>query len=1685
MRVAEQTIDQLNIEINAKAKQGGSGMDKLIASIEKLKSVTGGGAGNLSGIAGSIKKLTDAIDGAKSKSGTLSSLARSIEKLNEIKTTQISENLTALVDSLKVLNGMDSGLKVIISDLATLAKSGTGGISGNALKLQAEAAKAQATIDRSALTSAKAQEGLKAIEEKNRKIADSARFAAEAQDSLASAVARAVKASQTGEVSDYVQSSVPITKKSTPSASFMPYDINSSIKDLQTALDGAGSTASKVTENISTGSNKASGAVGRLKEMFKSAKTQASDFGKSANTAFRTINFAGAYMLMRRGANMIGGFINNINSYIESMNLFTVSMGNAADEGSKLAHSMQDILGIDAGEASKYMGIFQQLETSFGVVNSQATTVSKNLTQLGYDIASYFNISTENSFLKLQSGLAGEVEPLRRIGFDISKARLQQELYRLGIDATVDSLSQADKSLLRYIAIMRQSTNVQGDMARTLSAPSNQLRILTAQLQIAGRAIGSIFIPALNAILPPVIAVVQIIGEAAAALAAFFGFKMPKVEFGSAGADLSGLADDAEDFASGVGDIGDSASDAAKEVRDLIGGFDELNILRADDGSSGKNKGGAGGAGGNILGGIELPEYDMLSGAVDSRIGEWKKKIQDFIEAFKADPLTVFSNALWGVGGAFDDLGKWLSSMDYADILLGISAAVMAYGLTKNPILAITVGAVTMALSKLLPKESKIDLLSGSLATLGGALVLKTFTGMPFKLALGISALVTSGLVVLIGKDNAINLLGSAMGGLGAGIMAFTFTGNLPLAIAIGAATAAISGLADHFTDLRIAPGLLAGVSAGFLAFKFGAFSKGSAGLVGLGIAVATFAELNDLSPVLTGGLLMIAGGITGVGAAIKLGFGVEGTILLAVVGAFVGLGAAIWQASKDAQRADLEGRFGSISLSAQEVEEAAERLTTTDWTVKIDAAIEAQDKVKEFEKTLKADIESLNRMNWKISIGMTLTEGEISDYKTDIENFITDAKAYVEQQHYAVTMAIEAGYEPGSETQQRLKTFANQYYLDAQNQLDNLGVQLSDVVNEAFSDGILSEGEIMKMSELERKMQEIIDKISDAEYKAKLNNLTADLSAKGLTPDSFKDLIKQVHETANDRMAKADEVRLKAKAVAELELSETGNRTAYNDAIAEADRYYNSQRAEIELTGITIGTKTLNDTFSNELKSAQPVWTSGVKTAMSNGWKVGIDESQNTYTTSIHDLVNGVSGSYQRELNSLSQSGEISGAARRNIEELVAALKPGEDDLIQIADASKKAGISVPQNVADGIADVKQMEAISGNADAINYMIGKNFSTDSTFLNTLATAKNAGKDLDANVAQGLTDNLQLVKDNASGAITGVKNAMTGEIMAITPTLKQNMSDLGFDMSGSLEKTIDGKVPDIKESGRNLSKGAFEGADEQLKKDKPKWNEWAIWPWNWFNKENEINSPSRKLYRAGEFLAQGAYEGANAKMQGSRSSWMNWAGQPLAWFENQNSNKFRLSGENLVGNLQGGIEAKWGGLSSWWQRNSKLSDIDIPSVNTPYIKLPHFGLSYSYEGWMSKALQFLGLPGLPRLSVSWYKSGGVFDEASIIGLGEYPNAKTNPEIVTPQKIMRETVDEANQAVISAINNKSDGDSADGKIVEMMRAAFASALREDGGGDNFTLAVQLDSEVIEKKVYKVQKRQGKKYVTQTE
>lgn len=276
----------------------------------------------------------------------------------------------------------------------------------------------------------------------------------------------------------------------------------------------------------------------------------------------------------------IGDSITEMNSYIENVNLFTVSMGKYADEAMDYAEKVQDAMGIDMSEFIRNQGIFMNMASGFGVAEDKAYKLSKGLTELAYDISSFYNVDVDTAFQRLQSGIAGEIEPVRRWGIALDQASMQEWMLKKGIDAKVNSLNQADKAMVRYNMMVEAmaGNGAIGDFARTLITPANAIRILQQQITQLARAIGSLFIPILITVIPYVQAFVKVLTSAIRTLASFFGFQMPEIDY-------SGL-DNLSAGASGASDSLDNAAKSAKKLKKYIAGFDELNIIPNNSSSS-------------------------------------------------------------------------------------------------------------------------------------------------------------------------------------------------------------------------------------------------------------------------------------------------------------------------------------------------------------------------------------------------------------------------------------------------------------------------------------------------------------------------------------------------------------------------------------------------------------------------------------------------------------------------------------------------------------------------------------------------------------------------------------------------------------------------------------------------------------------------------------------------------------------------------------------------------------------------------------------------------------------------------------------------------------------------------------------------------------------------------------------
>jgi hypothetical protein len=408
--------------------------------------------------------------------------------------------------------------------------------------------------------------------------------------------------------------------------------ISTSLTPLASQLDKVGNAFAKLPPQLSkvvTQANRVTAANEKQRKSYLSLSNQMNGFMR---------NMA-KLVSLKAIAEYLGNAVAKFNDFYEATDLFHNAMGNLSGEADTLISKMQGLLGVDPTKAMTYMATIQSLGTSFGLTSDKAYILSKNLTQLAYDEGSYWNKDVAETFTAMSSAISGEIEPIRRLGVDLSQARLQQELLALGFNKQVSSLSQADKAVLRYIAIMKQTANVQGNLAQTIQSPANQIKILKAQLDMLAKSVGSLLYPAMKSILPPLIAAVQLIREFVQWVAKLMGVKVVFTDFTKSAGSVGGIGD-------AMDDTTDSTKKAAKALKDYTMGFDELNIIDPTQGSSGS---GSGASAGNILGDIDLSGYDMFKNYVGNAVDEIKAKLE------KLAPLIAGISAgfaTWAIGNA-------------------------------------------------------------------------------------------------------------------------------------------------------------------------------------------------------------------------------------------------------------------------------------------------------------------------------------------------------------------------------------------------------------------------------------------------------------------------------------------------------------------------------------------------------------------------------------------------------------------------------------------------------------------------------------------------------------------------------------------------------------------------------------------------------------------------------------------------------------------------------------------------------------------------------------------------------------------------------------------------------------------------------------------------------------------------
>lgn len=600
-------IDNLEIKIGANAKTASNAIDNLCNKLGRLSASLGSvNTGSITGMANGVNRLASAMTNMKSVgTADFTRAAKGIEKMSAVDTAALNRAASSIGQIGKSLNTL-SGMGAASKNLSDLAK----GI---------------------------AQLGYKSSTQAIQNIPK----LATAMKQLMTELSKAPRVSQN------------------------LIDMTNALAKLSRTGSSAGKAANSLKSSLTSYS-------GSVKSSKLSTFSLASAIGK----------LYASYWMVIRAAGKLKDAVNLASDLTEVQNVVDTTFGAMTGKVEEYAKKSIETLGMSELSFKTYASQFQAMGSAMGIGTSQIakandflqkTTdgyvgasdsladVSLNLTKLAGDMASFYNKDQAEVAEDLRSVFTGMVVPLRQYGLDLTQATLKEWAMKNGMDADIESMSQAEKTMLRYQYVLANTTAAQGDFSRTADTWANQVRMLQENFKRLGAVIGQ---PIINALKPMVkalnaalMAVTQFAEKVSAALGKIFGWQY---EAGSAGiaVDLGDASDSAGSLADSTDDASkntNKANSAAKKLKKTLSTlpFDQLNKLADNTDSSGSGSGGSGGgkgSGGSGSGGTG-------GGSTGGNQGTWKRV------------STMFESnidTLYGLGKYIGDtLSKAMESIDW------------------------------------------------------------------------------------------------------------------------------------------------------------------------------------------------------------------------------------------------------------------------------------------------------------------------------------------------------------------------------------------------------------------------------------------------------------------------------------------------------------------------------------------------------------------------------------------------------------------------------------------------------------------------------------------------------------------------------------------------------------------------------------------------------------------------------------------------------------------------------------------------------------------------------------------------------------------------------------------------------------------------------------------------------------
>lgn len=528
--------------------------------------------------------------------------------------------------------------------------------------------------------------------------------------------------------------------------------------------------------------------------------------------------------------------------------------------------------------------------------------------------------------------------------------------------------------------------------------------------------------------------------------------------------------------------------------------------------------------------------------------------------------------------------------------------------------------------------------------------------------------------------------------------------------------------------------------------------------IASVGTAIATYKVASGIMSI-----------VKALGALGPVGMGI--LAIGAVAGVITGIATAVKKGAAEAKKANLAAHFGDISLSLTELEEVASGIVSSGSLTAVREALSEFEKLDDIQREIEDVTDSINKANWKVSIGLELSEEEQEAYKSNIATYVEQCQEYVEQQQYAVNLAVGVLTDDDLEGQ-NIVAQVNSFYADKQGELAALGTELNNAITEAFQDGLLDMDEAQRVADIQAQMAEIQAQLAGTNFDAEMEVLSLKYGG-NLDAESFMNLQPELAENVEAAKVGYEEALNQTIGNALTRLQDGKiDQTGYENEVAEYKENYLEQVGDIELKAASFQMDKIMTQYADELAVAKEKFQQMTDEAFLSE-TAQYEASTNPY--------------YMQALQGmLADNDALDADTKAAIAELYELMKPSVEQMEALAEQHREAGEEIPKALMEGINNAALLGMLSGDEESYWSYIADQINNNEEYQAMLDTMVECSGEMPAELAAALERNQHIAVEAVNNLHKETAETLSSVYASgfdveapVRVTLKQQMSGAG------------------------------------------------------------------------------------------------------------------------------------------------------------------------------------------------------------------------------------------------------------------------------------------------------------------